>query len=396
MGISRPLNLEPARRLASQSDLPFYYYDLDHAFSRTKWFEDFESIRSGKIRTHYAVKANTQRSWLRGLSERGWGADVVSGGELNKALLCGFPADRVIFSGVGKTRSELELAIHSQIYQINIESIEEIRALGAIAKTLSQTVAIAMRLNVLIEAPTHKNIQTATKESKFGIDHRQLAEALVELKKYPRLRLVGLAAHVGSQIMDMPVFKQTAKTMGQIYRDLQSDGYQLSRLDLGGGLGIDYRSEGEDDEQRLDAYLSTISKSHGTDATVLLEPGRFLIARSGVLLAQVVYVKQGIERRFLILNAGMNALMRPALYQAYHRIEPMIKSSDSEEEYCVVGPLCESTDVFAESRRIPKLTAGEWVVIRDAGAYGAVLASQYNECPRPKQWSQLAGSLECE
>ncbi len=387
------LNLDPVHRLAQEARQAFYYYDLDHALERAMWFK---AASGEKAKFHYAMKANSNSVWLKNLAQIGFGVDVVSGGELRKAIGCGFSPSRVIFSGVGKTRDELELAIQSGVGQINVESIEELISLGELGRELDKQIPVALRLNIHVAAPTHKNIQTATLESKFGIDMRQLSSALSVITGQKALKLIGLAAHVGSQIMPVDVFAQAASKLGGIFNDVKNQGFALERLDVGGGLGIDYHSDGDDDSERAKEYVKVTRASHGTDAIVVYEPGRFLIARSGVLAAQVVYVKKGVERQFLILNAGMNALMRPALYQAFHRIEPLVQTDREGQEYSVVGPICESTDVFAEKRTIARLEAGEWVVVRDTGAYGAVLANQYNESSLPKQWSMLRGRLESE
>jgi diaminopimelate decarboxylase len=207
------------------------------------------------------------------------------------------------------------------------------------------------------------------------------------------VKLKSLTVHIGSQILDVGVFEKMSAGMGKIFNGVKAQGFALERLDLGGGLGIDYKTKGEDDFTRLDEYMRALLGAHKTGASVMLEPGRFLVARMGVLLAKVVYVKKSADRQFAILNAGMNHLMRPALYQAYHRIEPLVPRG-GEETYDVVGPICESTDVFAYGRKLPRLERGDWVGLFDAGAYGAVMANTYNESQLPEEWSALNGALE--
>ncbi|MGE3684554.1 MAG: diaminopimelate decarboxylase [Bdellovibrionales bacterium] len=368
---------------------PFYFYDLDEAMERARPF-----LAAG-LGVHYAVKANAHGRLLSGFAELGLGADVVSLGELQRALECGVPAGKVIFSGVAKDQEELAAALAHGILQTNVESFEELELLEAVARERGTPAPIALRVNIHLEAPTHKNIQTATEESKFGIPASYLGEILTWIKRKPFIQLKGLAVHVGSQIMDVGVFERMSAGMGRLYREVKGQGFALQRLDLGGGLGIDYTSSGEQDRDHLEAYLRAIARAHATDAEIVVEPGRFLVARMGVLLARVVYVKKTANRSFLILNAGMNALMRPALYQAYHRIEPVFTSDpEKRARYTVVGPICETTDTFAENREMPEVARGDWVAIFDTGAYGAVMANTYNESPLPKQWSLRHGVME--
>lgn len=368
---------------------PFYFYDLDDALMRARRF-----LQSG-LRVHYAMKANSHPRLLKEFAALGLGVDVVSLGELQKALKNGFSADKVIFSGVGKAEEDLLFALKNKVLQLNVESFEELEMIAPLAQKLGVKAEVALRVNIHLTAPTHKNIQTATETSKFGLDIRMVPEVLTWLKKQKHLELKGLAVHVGSQITDLSVFEAMAVKTGQLYKDVRAQGFPLQRLDLGGGLGLDYHSQGQEDMQRLDEYLKILQKSHGTDAEVHVEPGRFLVARMGVLLAQVVRIKRTLDRQFAILNAGMNALMRPALYEAFHRIEPIaVRDNGKKTVYTIVGPICETTDTFAEGRELPELKAGEWVAVFDAGAYGAVMANTYNEMPRPHEMCWLNGAWE--
>lgn len=367
---------------------PFYFYDLDEACARAKLF-----ARSG-AHIHYAMKANSNPRLLRAFASLGLGVDVVSLGEMQKALALGINPQKIIFSGVAKDREELEFALQQRILQINVESFEELKHLDAICAEKKLSMDVAIRLNIHIEAPTHKNVQTATPESKFGLDQRQLPEVLTWLKERDRrVCLKALTVHIGSQILDTVVFEQMSREMGKIYSGVRAQGFALERLDLGGGLGINYQTKGEEDESRIRDYLKLVLNSHGTDAQVMLEPGRILVARMGVLLAKVVYVKKTADRQFMILNAGMNTLMRPALYQSYHRIEPLVSRGENEV-YSIVGPICESTDVFAYDRTVSRVEAGDWVGIFDAGAYGAVMANTYNANKLPEELSLMGGSWE--
>ncbi len=368
---------------------PFYLYDVEDALLRADRF------LASQAQIHYAMKANALPRLLKALAQRGMGVDVVSLGEMQLALNSGFSPEKIIFSGVAKKREDLEAALGHGIYQINVESFEELQCLAHICSNNHQSADVALRLNIHLDAPTHKNIQTSTSASKFGLDLRQMSEVLDWLRNHSQIRLKGLAVHIGSQITDLSVFERMSQAMGDLYRDVGQRGFALERLDLGGGLGLDYGAGPGDDFEALDHYLRKIMLAHKTPARILLEPGRFLVARMGVLLTQAVYIKRSIERNFLILDAGMNCLMRPALYQAYHHIEP-IRTRDSldQETYTIVGPICESTDTFAEARTLPRVQPGDWLAIFDVGAYGAVMANTYNQTGLPEQWSVWEGRTE--
>lgn len=361
---------------------PFYLYDLSSVVERLEWF------KRAPGRVHYAMKANANRRLLELMCRRGAGVDVVSLGELQRAVEVGFSPAQVIFSGVGKDREDIEYALSAGVLQINVESFEELQAIASLARQRRVRARVALRLNIHLTAPTHKHVQTATEESKFGLDQRLLPEVLAWIKANSEVDLTGLAVHIGSQILDTSIFGVMAQKIGEIYSHVRAQGFPLGRLDLGGGLGLDYHSAGGEDRERLQAYFDAIAR-HGTGAEVVLEPGRYLVARAGVLLAKVVYVKRGIERRFAVLNAGMNCLMRPALYGSYHRIEPVGRREGAPVSYTVAGPLCESTDIFAESRDLSPLEPDDWVAIFDTGAYGAVLANNYNLSRLPEEWTVL-------
>lgn len=374
--------------IAKNATRPFYFYDLDDAVGRAK------AYAASGAQVHYAMKANSNLRLLKAYRRLGLGVDVVSLGEMQKALAAGFAPNKIIFSGVGKDRAELESALHHGILQVNAESFEELQLFDQICGERRQNADVAIRLNIHIEAPTHKNIQTATLESKFGLDQRQLPEVLAWFKTPGRrLSLKSMTVHIGSQILDIDVFEKMAREMGRIFSAVRAQGFALERIDLGGGLGIDYQSDGAEDLPILAKYLKSVLAAHGTGAQVMFEPGRFLVARMGVLLAKVVYIKKSVDRDFAILNAGMNHLMRPALYQAHHRILALEPRGDFAD-YDIVGPICESTDVFARGRRLSRLERGDWLGIFEAGAYGAVMANSYNESILPAEWSALDGVLE--
>ena len=373
--------------LTTSAVRPFYVYNLEDALERADHF-----LAAG-VSVHYAMKANSNPRLLREFAARGLGADVVSIGEMQKALACGFAPDKLIFSGVAKDTEELQAALAQRIFQVNCESFEELQLLEEICTARGVQADVALRLNIHLSAPTHAHVQTATPDSKFGIDVTQLGEVTSWLSGKKSLRLRAIATHIGSQIQDLSVFEQMAAKMGQLYRDLKSEGFALERLDLGGGLGIDYHGTGDEDLVKADEYLRRLKAAHGTDARLLVEPGRFLVARMGALLAKVIYIKKTSTQQFMVLNAGMNCLMRPALYEAYHRISPVLTQGASAR-YTVVGPICESTDKFATDREMPSAKRGDWILILDAGAYGAAMANTYNESPLPKEWTFLNGRWE--
>lgn len=366
---------------------PFYLYDLEDAVMRAK------SFMSSGLSVHYALKANSDPRLMRLLAAQGMGVDVVSLGELQKAIRHGFSPQRLIFSGVAKDSEEIDCALHHRVLQINVESFEELKLIHERSVALGTTADVALRLNIHLTAPTHAHVQTSTPEAKFGIDVTHLNEVLTWLKTKPQIRLKGIATHIGSQVEDMSVFAQMSEQMGQLYAQVQRAGFSLQRLDLGGGLGIDYHADGQQDEVRLQAYLKAIMPAHKTDAQVSIEPGRFVVARMGVMLAKVIYVKKTSAQQFAILNAGMNFLMRPALYDSYHRISPLVVRP-AREKYTVVGPICETTDKFAVNREMGQLERGDWVAVFDSGAYGATMANTYNESLLPEQWSLYNGEWE--
>lgn len=379
----------PLKDLVKDRSHPVYLYDLDDAVTRAEAF-----LASGHA-VHYAMKANSHPRLLREFARLGLGVDIVSLGEMKKALDCGFSASKIIFSGVAKDTEDIEFAIDRKILQINVESFEELHLIGEVARRKQAEVEIGLRLNIHLAAPTHAYVQTANRDSKFGMEVRQLPEALEWLKLNPLVKLRSLAVHIGSQIQDVSVFAEMGRQMGDLYRGLQARGVRLERLDLGGGLGLDYESDGSKDFALLDGYLKAIGSSHKTDAKIVLDPGRFLVARMGVLLGKVVFAKKTEDQTFLILNTGMHHLMRPALYDSYHRIEPISPHAGAPEEvYTVVGPICESSDKFASGRRMNRAERGDWIAVFDAGAYGAVMASRYNENPWPDEWTILNGKLE--
>lgn len=378
----------PLRDLARGRTQPFYVYDIDGMRARARTLK--KALPNLSI--HYAMKANGAGRILRTFQEEGTGVDVVSGGEIRSALACGFrPAD-VIFSGVGKTRAEIELAVGLEIKQLNVESPQELERIVEVARALGKKARIAFRINPDVDAETHPYITTGFRENKFGME----AGFLPELKNILRsagdhVELCGLTLHIGSQLTNLAPLEDAIRSTLSLYRSLASDGFRLGTFDVGGGLGIPYREEHtlpSKDFLLLEQYGALLRKLFdGFPGTVLCEPGRILVGSSGALVGEVQYVKETPHRNFLIVNTGVHHLLRPALYQAFHRILPLEEFPDRPRKcYDVVGPICESSDVLGKERSLPELRQGDHIAIADAGAYGYTMASLYNEHPLPDQF----------
>lgn len=355
---------------------PLIIYDLAIIKERIGWIQTWK--RLGKL--HFAVKANFNLDILKLIKNMNCGADVVSVGEIKRALEAGFTAQDIIFSGVGKSKEELTWAIERDIYQINAESLSEVNKIALIAKKLNKTVSLGLRINPEVDAETHKSISTALKDSKFGLDFDAATSAIQLISENPLLQLKALSFHLGSQILNVNVFEKALNVMKPFYMNAKSKCPELERFDLGGGIGIDYKNcDSEDDHNRW-KQLQTLFDNELKDfnAFFLLEIGRFLVARCGVLISRVEIIKQTPYKKFLILDAGMSHLIRPALYGAYHEILPLKQQPGPSQIYDIVGPICESTDVLAESRSCTPIAEEDFVAICDVGAYGSVMASRYN------------------
>jgi diaminopimelate decarboxylase len=370
------LNPVALSRFVNNYKQPIIVYDLDIIKERISWIQSWK--RLGQL--HYAVKANFHLDILKLIKNMNCGADVVSVGEIKRALEAGFNMQDIIFSGVGKSKEELSWAIERDIYQINIESISELNKIIFISKTLNKTVSVGLRINPEIDAETHKSISTALKDSKFGLDFESAETAIQIISENKSVHLKALSFHLGSQIMNVNVFEKALAVMKPFYLKAKSKCPELDRFDLGGGLGIDYKdADSAIDEKRWRDLETLFDKElAGFEATYLLEIGRFLVARSGVMLSRVEIIKTSPIKKFLILDAGMTHLMRPALYGAYHEILPLKLLAGKSEVYDIVGPICESTDVLAEDRTLSPIHEEEFVALCDVGAYGSVMASDYN------------------
>jgi diaminopimelate decarboxylase len=363
-------------RIATAVGTPFYLYS---ATAFTTQYQRFAEAFSGeRALICYAVKANSNLAVLRLFAGLGAGADVVSEGELRRALAAGMQPQRILFSGVGKTRAELEAALDAEIHQINVESVAELRQLSEIASARGRVAPVAIRVNPDVDARTHAKISTGLKENKFGIDLGEVVAAYSLAQELPGIEPVGLAVHIGSQLVDLEPFRCAFVRVAGLVLELRAKGLGVTRLDLGGGLGIRYRAERPPEPNSYARLVREIFGSAGLAMT--FEPGRVLAAPAGLLVARVIYVKQGAAKRFVIVDGAMNDLIRPALYEAWHDIVPVrlpaVDASLSPAD--VVGPVCESGDTFAVDRDLPPLAEGDLVAFTAAGAYGAVMSSTYN------------------
>ena len=365
--------------LADDVGTPFYVYSEATLRRHFRVFAD--AFADAGALVAYSVKANSNIAVLKVLASEGAGADVVSAGEMQRALHAGIAPDKIVFSGVGKTRDELAAALDAGIYQFNVESEPELRLLNEIAEAKSLRAPIALRINPDVAAGGHENISTGKSEDKFGVPWSRARALYAKARNMSGVAIKGVDVHIGSQIDNLAPFEAAFKKVASLISDLRADGCTIERLDLGGGLGIPY-GEGAP-PPHPEAYAEMIKRvTAPLDVQLIFEPGRMIAGNAGVLVSRVVYVKEGEARRFLIVDAGMNDLMRPALYDAYHDIWPVINSSDIKSDtYDVVGPVCESTDRFAKARALPEMHAGDLVAMMSAGAYGASQTSQYNTRP---------------
>jgi diaminopimelate decarboxylase len=331
----------------------------------------------------YALKANGTGALLRVLAGLGAGADIVSGLELKAARRAGFTPDRIVFSGVGKTDEEIALGVTEGIGEFNAESEDEIARIDAAACRAGRRVDLTLRVNPDIDAQSHPYISTGLRENKFGVDIA-LAPAILERTRARQgVEIVGLQSHIGSQIRSLDPLKEAVAALADLSSRMRSEGFRLRVIDIGGGLGVNYEEGSGPDVAAFAGAVLPILKPLGL--TVLLEPGRSLVARAGVLLARVLYTKENHGKRFVIVDAGMNDLLRPALYKAHHRVEPVVSSGRPTDRVDVVGPVCETADCFARDRDLEEVAPGDLVAIRDAGAYGFSMASNYNMRPRPAE-----------
>jgi diaminopimelate decarboxylase len=363
---------------AARFDTPLYVYSARAVAEAYQAYD--RAFAPVPHRIHYAVKANGSRALLRILAALGAGVDIVSGMELKAALRAGIPTRRIVFAGVGKTEAEIELGLAHDIEDFNAESAEEIRRISAVAARTGRKARVSLRVNPDIDPGSHPYISTGLRENKFGVDIGQAEQILVDAQSLPGIELMGVQCHIGSQITDLDPLEEACRALVALSRGLLERGLPLRTLDLGGGLGVDYEGGTAPDPAALAARL--LPHLEGLPLTLLLEPGRSLVARAGVLLTRVLYLKENRGKRFVVVDAGMNDLMRPALYGAFHRIEPVQGRGGAQHRVDVVGPVCETGDFLARDRLLEDVQAFDLLAVRDAGAYGFCMSSNYNMRPR--------------
>lgn len=372
--------------LVNQREDAFYVYSLAKLAERVTLFRDsFKSFPQLKI--HYAVKANAHEKVISLMKSLGLGADVVSFGEVQKAIKGGMLATDIIYSGVGKTVREIDQALQLGICQFNVESVNEIKRIIERAEALGKNPEIAIRINPEVDAKTHPYISTGFRDNKFGVDLQNLPECLSLLKSQNRVTLKGLSVHIGSQIQEVSSLQEAMQKLKKVFFEVREQGFALTTLDVGGGLGINYTGSEAQDLALLAQYSKMIQEEfHDFKFNLQMEPGRFLVARCGLLLVQVQYIKKTPFKTFVIVNAGMNYLIRPALYKAHHQILALKKRDGGATMVAdVVGPICESSDFLGAAREFTGLEEGDWLAVCDSGAYGASMASQYNAFPLPEE-----------
>lgn len=361
-----------------QLETPFYYYDmalLEETLDSAKTAADKRGFH-----VHYALKANFNDRILALIQSKGLGADCVSGNEVQQSIDVGFAPSQITFAGVGKSDKEIITALKHAIFAFNVESIQEMEVINALAGQLGVKANVSLRINPNVDAHTHHYITTGLDENKFGVPTSELERAASVIREAAHVELVGLHFHIGSQITDMNVFKSLCIKVNEWKNWFEERGTTIKVLNVGGGLGVDYQQPDENPIPDFEAYFDIFDRflERGPHQEVHFELGRALVAQCGSLVSRVLYTKSGVKKHFLILDAGMTELMRPALYQAYHKIEPAVDSDASILNYDVVGPICESSDCFGKEVPLPESKRGDLIAIRTAGAYGEVMASRYN------------------
>ncbi len=360
-------------------ETPFYYYDLallDKTLRSCKSAADKYGFH-----VHYAFKANFNERLLQAIQGIGFGADCVSGNEVKKAIQIGFDPGKVVFAGVGKSDKEIIEALDNNIYCFNVESVQELGVINDLAAKRGKTAQVAIRINPNVDAHTHHYITTGLEENKFGVNQWELKACIEELKKTSNLKLIGIHFHIGSQITNLEIFRSLCVKANELSQWFEDHGFQLQILNVGGGFGVDYHNPDEASVNDFESYFEVFDKflERKPGQEVHFELGRALVAQCGNLISRVLYVKNGLKKNFIILDAGMTELMRPALYQAYHKIENISADAAGETvKYDVVGPICESTDWLGKEVELPVSKRGDIIAIRTAGAYGEVMASGYN------------------
>jgi diaminopimelate decarboxylase len=363
--------------LAREVGTPFYCYSTATLERHYRVFT--EAFAGEKVLVHYAMKANSNQSVLRTLAKLGAGADVVSGGELKRALAAGIPPSKILFSGVGKTESELRAALEHDILCINVESEPELELLSRLATASGRTARISVRINPDVDAGTHAKISTGKSENKFGIPLSRARDVYARAAKLPGIKITGTDVHIGSQITDLGRMEEAFRILADLVQTLRADGHDISHVDFGGGLGIPYYMD-RAAPPPPSAYAAMVKRVvHNLGCTLMFEPGRMIVGNAGILVTRVIYVKHGAGKNFIVIDAAMNDLIRPTLYEAHHDIIPVAQAKDARRIVAdVVGPVCETGDYLALDRTLPEPKAGDLLAVMTAGAYGAVQSSTYN------------------
>lgn len=365
--------------IAAKIGTPFYCYSSATLKRHYHVFADgFKDVNATIC---FAVKANSNLAVIKTLAQEGAGGDCVSEGEIRKCLAAGIPANKIVFSGVGKTTDEHRYALENDILQINVESLEEVHQLNSVAKSIGKKARIAFRVNPDVDAGTHDKIATGRKEDKFGIAWENVIECYKEAASLPFIEIQGVATHIGSQLTSLTPLSNAFKKVVSLVHTLRENSHTISHLDLGGGLGIPYDQETPPLPSEYAEMVINLTKDLGCH--LLFEPGRMIAGNAGILVSRVIYLKKTEHRNFLIVDAAMNDLIRPAMYGSYHQIVPITKEKKDTQSILmdIVGPVCETGDIFAKQRSLPELQPNELIAFRSAGAYGAVMASQYNVRP---------------
>jgi diaminopimelate decarboxylase len=365
---------------------PFFYYDT--ALLRKTLEAVQKASKKHGVEVHYALKANSKKKLLKIIKSYGIGADCVSGNEVLRAIECGFSPNHVVFAGVGKSDEEINTALKKKIFCFNCESIEELKIIDGLAKKQNKKASIALRINPNVNANTHHYITTGLEENKFGINIWELESVLQTLKKCKQVKLIGLHFHIGSQITDMDAFKSLCRKVNELQDWFEARNVYVENINVGGGLGVDYCNPDKNPVTDFDNYFGLFKKflKLRPNQKLHCEPGRALVAQCGAVISKVLYVKKGINSNFIILDAGMTELLRPALYQSYHKIENLSSKSKKLLRYDINGPICESSDCFGKAFELPETERGDILAIRSAGAYGESMALDYNLRTRAKSY----------
>jgi diaminopimelate decarboxylase len=369
----------PLRRIADACGTPFYCYS--RAAVEAQYDAYVAALKDFDALVCYAIKANSHQAIIQLLADRGAGADVVSEGELRRALVAGIPAKKIVYSGVAKTVREIEFALQQDIRQFNVESEPELEEISAAAVRLGKTARVAFRINPDVDAGTHEKISTGKSENKFGVPWESAKYAYARAASLPGIEVCGIDLHIGSQITNLTPFANAFTRIAELATQLRDDGFTISTIDLGGGLGVNY-DEKNDNAPTPAEYANVVKEKLGhLDCDFIVEPGRSLVGNAGVLVGSVIYVKESRQKTFLIIDAAMNDFLRPSMYDSYHSIVGGRETDAEDILYDIVGPVCETGDTFARQRQLPAQDAGDLIVIEGTGAYGSVMASTYNTRP---------------